>query len=663
MSLEHDNSARPIRDYAVVGDCHGSALIARGGSVDWCCLERFDADPVFYRLLDRPSGGYCAIRLEGDYQTARDYLPKTNILRTTFTTSTGKCSVTDFMPVGRSPDAGVHDYIGLRAPMALVRLIEVNEGRVRINIEYQPKVSFGRQRAELRSSAGAVFLAGGPWLYSDVPLAAGGESAQAAVTLSAGERRHLVLTAHEIEQFDLPDCAARWLSVTQAFWEEWSSYCRYDGPYADEVLRSALVLKLLMYAPTGAIAAAPTTSLPEWIGGERNWDYRFCWLRDASFSMYALSMLGYSGEAGRFSDFMHRVCRSSLPRLQIMYGIGGEEQLDESSLDHLSGYRDSRPVRVGNGAYQQTQLDVYGEVLDWALLHQTMGGHLGDDEIEFVSELADFVAKHWNDKGQGIWEMRGPPQHHVFGKIMCWAALDRAQRIHGADARLAAIADEIVREVEQHGIDPQGGYLRQTYATSRTDGSLLLVPTLATPLSRDVLAATIAEVRRRLGHGDYVRRYLPRDDSGGNGSGSDASGGDAGDGSPDREGAFLACSFWLVDALLMTGQPGEARQLFERLLRAANDVGLYSEEIDPDTGEFLGNFPQALTHLALIQNAAHLQLFEAQGEEGLAGAHADRLSRSVESLLGVRGWWTSLKHTGLTGRIISSKESILESSR
>lgn len=658
MQVDHENSARPIRDYALVGDCHGSALIASDGSVDWCCLERFDADPVFFRLLDRERGGYCAIRTAGDYRTSRAYLPQTNVLRTTFTTSTGAFSVTDFMPVGRAPEASVHDYIGLRAPMALVRMIEVSEGDVRLSVDYRPKVSFGRRSVKLEASAGAIALPDGPWLFSDLPLVVDGESAQATLTLAAGDRRCLVIAAHDLGPIDVPEQAARWLSITRAFWEEWSKYCRYDGPYADEVLRSALVLKLLMYAPTGAIAAAPTTSLPEWIGGERNWDYRFCWLRDASFSMYALSMLGYSGEAGRFSDYMHRVCRSSLPRLQIMYGIGEEQQLDESSLDDLAGYRDSRPVRVGNGAYQQTQLDVYGEVLDWALLHQAMGGHLGDNEIEFVSELADFVAKHWNDKGQGIWEMRGPPQHHVFGKIMCWAALDRAQRIHGSEARLAAIAAEILRSVEQNAIDPRGGYLRQTYATSQTDASLLLVPTLGTPLSREVLTATIAEVRRTLGHGDYLRRYLPRTDSGDDDSG-DGSGADAGDGSPGREGAFLACSFWLVDALLMIGQAQEARELFERLLRAANDVGLYSEEIDPDTGDFLGNFPQALTHLALIQNAAHLQLFEAHGQEGLAGAHADRLSRSVESLLGVRGWWTSLKHTGLTGRLFSSKESIL----
>lgn len=631
-----------IRDYAVVGDCHGAALVSRDGSVDWCCLERFDADPVFCRLLDYERGGYLAVRPQGDFQTSREYLPNTNIQRTTFSTASGKAAVIDFMPVGRKPGASVHDYIGLSAPLALARVLEGVEGSVELSIEYKPSIEFARRPAVLRKSESGIAVENGPRLYCDVPLRIAGDTARAAIRLHSGQRRHVLLAARPLGQFSLAERVSKYLAVTQAFWEEWSRYCRYQGQYADEVLRSALTLKLLTYAPSGAIAAAATTSLPEELGGQRNWDYRFCWLRDATFSLYALAMLGYTGEAGRFGDYFHRVGRASHPRVQIMYGIDGERELTEQTLEHLAGYRDSRPVHVGNGAYQQTQLDVYGETLDWSLLHHTIVGKAEEDTRRLIATLADFVAEHWNDPGQGIWEMRGPPRHHVFGKIMSWVAIDRAIRILGEDPRRTAVREEILRSIEQHGIEPTKGYLRQAYGDAQTDASLLLSAVVGIPLRREVLVATIDEIRRTLGHGDFLRRY------------------DADDGLPGQEGAFLPCSFWLVDALLMTGQADEARELFERLLPAANDVGLFSEEIDPDSGELLGNFPQALTHLAVIQNAAHFGLYESGGLEALAGTHADRASRTVESLMGVRGLWASIKKTGLTGRIISSRKSILE---
>ncbi|HJT32803.1 MAG TPA: glycoside hydrolase family 15 protein [Pirellulales bacterium] len=631
-----------IRDYAVVGDCHGAALVSRDASVDWCCLGRFDADPVFCRLLDRDRGGYWTICPSEPYQTKRAYVPNTNILRTTFSTASGKAAVIDFMPVGRKPGASVHDYIGLSAPLALARIVEAVEGEVELALDYRPSVAFARRAAKLRRSEGAILVENGPSLYTDVPLEIESDRARAAVHLRAGERRHLLLAARSGPHFPVDERVGQYLSVTQAFWEEWSRYCRYQGKYADEVLRSALTLKLLTYAPSGAIAAAATTSLPEELGGQRNWDYRFCWLRDATFSLYALAMLGYSGEAGRFGDYFHRVGRASHPRVQIMYGIDGERELTEQTLEHLAGYRDSRPVHVGNGAYQQTQLDVYGETLDWSLLHHTIVGKADEDTRRLIAALADFVAEHWNDPGQGIWEMRGPPRHHVFGKIMSWVAIDRAIRILGEDPRRMAVRDDILRSIEQHGVEPTKGYLRQAYGDTRTDASLLLSAVVGVPLRREVLVATIDEIRRTLGRGDYLRRY------------------DADDGLPGQEGAFLPCSFWLVDALLMTGQAEEARELFERLLPAANDVGLFSEEIDPDSGELLGNFPQALTHLAVIQNAAHFGLYESGGLEALAGTHADRASRTVESSMGVRGLWASIKKAGLTGRIISSKKSVLD---
>lgn len=635
-------ASRPtIRDYAVVGDCHGAALVSRGGSVDWCCLERFDADPVFCRLLDDELGGYLAVTPHGDYQTRREYLPNTNLLRTTFTTASGKASVIDFMPVGRKPGASVHDYIGLSAPLALVRVIEGVEGSVELSVEYKPSIEFARRPAVLRKTENAIAAENGPWLYCDVPLEIAGDTARGTVRLQAGHRRHLLLAARPLGQFPLAERVGQYWAVTQAFWEEWSRYCRYQGKYADEVLRSALALKLLTYAPSGGIAAAATTSLPEELGGQRNWDYRFCWLRDATFSLYALAMLGYSGEASRFGDYFHRVCRASHPRVQIMYGIDGEQELTEQTLEHLAGYRGSRPVHVGNGAYTQTQLDVYGEALDWSLLHHTIVGKARQETRRLIAALADYVAEHWNDPGQGIWEMRGPPRHHVFGKIMSWVAIDRAIRILGEDPRRIAVRDEILRSIGQHGIEPTKGYLLQAYGDTRTDASLLLAAVVGIPLRREVLVATIDEIRRTLGHGDFLRRY------------------DADDGLPGQEGAFLPCSFWLVDALLMTGHADEARELFERLLPAANDVGLFSEEIDPESGELLGNFPQALTHLAMIQNASHFGLYESGGLEALAGSHADRASRTVESWMGVRGLWASIKKTGLTGRIISSRKSIM----
>lgn len=631
----------PIRDYALIGDCHGAALVSRSGSVDWCTLGRFDADPVFCRILDVGRGGHLSVRPRRDFRAERAYLPGTNILRTLFHTEEGRVSVTDFMPVGRMPGSGTHDYVTLAAPLWLVRIVEGLDGRVPLELRYRPSVDFARREARLEPTKGGVAVEGGPHLRADLEWSVDEGTAVARTAVEAGDRRHLVVSASPVPAEGLAERLERSLEITRAFWDEWSDYCRYDGPYRKAVERSALVLKALTYAPSGAIVAAPTTSLPERIGGVRNWDYRFCWLRDASFTLYALAFLGYGGEADDFSTFLMRACG---PRIQVLYGIGGETDLPESTLDHLEGYRGSRPVRVGNAAAHQLQLDIYGEVLDWAHLYRKLGTRFGSDERRLLEELADFVAGHWQEPGEGIWEARGVPRHYVYGKVMCWTALDRAvELLDDAPNRDEwARAREAVRaSVLEHGVDPEGGHLRQAYEEESPDAATLLAPMVGFPMDREVLERTVEVVERRLRTGPFVHRYL-----------SD-------DGLPGREGAFLICSFWLVDALLALDRAAEARELFEELLERANDVGLYAEEVDPATGTFLGNFPQAFTHLALVQAAANLQLYEEKGGEGLCCSHADRAGHVVEAVRGIRGLWAALKKTGRVGRLLSSRDSVM----
>lgn len=629
----------PIRDYAMVGDCHGSALISQDGSVDWCCLARFDAEPVFCRLLDVNRGGFLSIRPTIPFEVQRDYEPRTNVLRTVFTTREGELAVTDVMPTGRAHGAGIHDYVSLKAPHWLVRQVECRSGSVPVHVRCRPTVDWARRPTVLQRAADGLRVEGGPWLYSDFDLHVQGDMALAELRLQAGERRFVVIAAERAAQRPSAETVEHLLAVTRAFWEEWSDYCRYDGPCHDAVLRSALVLKMLTWAPSGAVVAAPTTSLPEQIGGERNWDYRFCWPRDATFMLYALAALGYSGEARRFSDFLTSSFRQSSPGLEILYGINGETELDEQVLEHLRGYAGSRPVRIGNAAHAQQQLDIYGQVLDWAYLNQTMGARLNQPQRQMLQSFAGFIADHWHEPGQGLWEMRGPARHHVYGKMMCWVALDRAVRLFGPEPRLERIREEIRQSVLQQGIDPATGGLRQAYGEPGTDAALLLAPLIGFPLKQETLEATVAGVERELQRGDYLARYVTED------------------GLSGGEGAFMICSFWMVNAKLLTGRVDEARQLFERLLQCGNDVGLYSEEIDPGSGAFLGNFPQAFTHLALIECAVNLQLCEEYGPDALQGTHADRALYSVEATSGPRALWAAFRKTGRIGRLWSSRQS------
>ncbi len=606
---------RPIRDYALIGDCHSAALISSAGAIDWLCLPHFDSPAVMLRLLDDQRGGFCDIAVAGTKSASRSYLPRTNILQTTFQSGSGELTVTDFMPV-RQREAATEHGQDCDAEHRVVRWITCTTGEVELRVSVRPTFGFSQSRTELhRESSSAVFA------HSNVSGPAGGlliqlegrqlEIAEGAVSsrvrLRAGESTVLVLTASQPEEAPrlvaLADVRQS-LERTRAYWEQWAAGCDYQGEYRDEILRSALALKLMTFEPTGAIVAAPTTSLPEAIGGERNWDYRFTWVRDATFTLIALMNLGYFGEA---RDFLHFLKRTVGPeqRFQILYRVDGRHEAREHNLDDLEGYRRSRPVRVGNGAVDQTQLDIFGELIHCVYLYAAhpeteLAAH--DFEAEFwplVVACADFVCNHWREPDQGIWEMRGAPRQFVYSKGSCWLALDRAVRLaeHFGMTRnrepWKRERDALLESFNREGYDAQVGAFVQSYGSTALDASVLRLPIMGVVDAKDPrMQSTVRHIESRLMRNGLLYRY--RID----------------DGMKGEEGAFAACGFWLVDNYVLSGRVEEARAAFEHLLSFANDVGLLAEEIDPDSGALLGNFPQAFTHIGLI-NAA-LRLAEAR---------------------------------------------------
>ncbi|MGW1007743.1 glycoside hydrolase family 15 protein [Streptomyces sp. NPDC002520] len=589
-----------IEDYALIGDEQTAALVGKDGSIDWLCLPRFDSGACFAKLLGGEDNGHWRIAPAGaDTCTRRAYRPDTLVLDTEWETPEGTVRVTDLMPQrDRAPD--------------VVRIVEGVSGRVTVRSTLRLRFDYGSIVPWMRRSDGHRVAVAGPdsvWLRSEPAVRVWGEdfSTRAEFTVAAGERVAFVLTWHPSHEQRPPLVDPyQALAASTRDWQQWAARCSYKGPHRDAVVRSLITLKALTYAPTGGIVAAATTSLPEELGGVRNWDYRYCWLRDATLTLGALLSAGYQKEAAAWRNWLLRAVAGDPADLQIMYGLAGERRLPEWELPWLTGFADSMPVRVGNGAVDQLQLDVYGEVMDALSLARTSGLSTKPHMWALQCALMNFLRTAWRQPDEGLWEVRGGRRQFVHSKVMVWVAADRAVRtleqhphMKGDREGWRAMRDEVHREVCEKGYDPLRKTFTQYYGSRELDASLLLIPRVGfLPPDDPRVVGTVDAIRADLGHGGFVRRYD-----------TDAVGVD---GMPGGEGAFLACSFWLADALHMTGRTQEARELFARLLDVTNDVGLLAEEYDPDLGRQLGNYPQAFSHIALVNTA--LTLF---GDEAL----------------------------------------------
>jgi alpha,alpha-trehalase len=603
---------QPIADYGLLADCNSAALVSRDGSIDWLCMPRYDSPSVFARILD-PDAGHWSIRPAGDYEMARRYLPGTLVVETTFTTASGTVRLVDAMTFAEGQR---HHDLGYDAPHELLRLVEGVEGTVELELELAPRGEYGLVRPLFRQVEDGGRTFGGPnqiAVSAGVPTEVTESTMRARFAVSAGERVGFGLHWAAVESPAPMPCppervAAR-IEDTVEGWRSWEAeHDIYEGPHRELVRLSSRVLKGLSYRPTGAIVAAPTCSLPETVGGERNWDYRYAWIRDASLTLEALYIGACSDEAEDFVSFMTSSAggRAGEGSLQIMYGIDGEHDLSERTLPHLRGWRDSAPVRVGNGAWGQTQLDVYGELLNALHLYRERLGELHPEIQQFVADLADTAARRWTEKDAGMWEMRGEPRHHLSSKVLCWTALDRAIKLApalGEHARVEAWTaerDRIREAVLTRGWSEKRGAFAQSFDSDELDAAQLLMPILGfLPATDERMKATIDAIADELTEGGLVLRY--RNEAGLNA-----------DGLEGEEGTFVICSFWLVSALAKAGEVDRAQQRFDQLVGYANDLGLLAEEIDTEHDEQLGNFPQAFSHIGLITAAYAIDMARAQ---------------------------------------------------
>ena len=601
----------PIEDYALLSDMQTAGLVRRNGSIDWLCFPRFDSGACFAALLgDESNGQWRVSPVDAQDCTRRRYVEGSLILESEWDTPTGSVRITDFMPErGEAPD--------------VVRIVEGLSGRVEMRSELRLRFDYGSIVPWVRHTEGLIAAVAGPdsvWLASTVPHHGRDFASYADFVVEPGEKVSFVLTWHPswLEK-PHPVDPLEALRETRDYWSEWSAKCTYDGPYREAVLQSLATLKGMTYQPTGGIVAAVTTSLPEHIGGVRNWDYRFCWLRDATFTLQALVKTGYSDEACVWREWLLRAIAGEPSCLQILYGVAGERRVPETELPWLSGYEDSRPVRIGNAAVDQLQLDVYGEVMDTLWLARSYGLDPDEDAWKVQKKLMEWLESGWAQPDEGLWEVRGERQHFTHSKVLAWVAADRAVRtvetsgLDGPVDRWRELRAAIHRDVCEKGYDAKRNTFTQAYGSSALDAALLLMPQLGfLPPEDERVRGTLRAIQQDLTvDGTFVLRYRNGDEGV--------------DGLPGDEGAFLACSFWLADGLILDGQVDAGRALFERLLALRNDVGLLAEEYDPRIGRQLGNTPQAYSHVALVHTA--LNLAAARG--GRVGPAAERAEGSA----------------------------------
>jgi alpha,alpha-trehalase len=619
-----DSPFPPIADYGFLSDCHTGALVASDGSIEWMCLPHFDSPSVFGALLDRGAGSW-RVGPYGLYVPAgRRYIPGTNMIETTWMTPQGWLRVIDALTIGEWHD-NKHGSSHTRPPTdfdadhLLVRVVECIQGQVQVEVVCEPMLDYGAEPArwsivETGIEGGcaidcALDVADGDTafrLFSDTRMGIEGNRVHGRHTMVEGEKRFCALSwTEELRGPRTVEQAEEHLEHTSHFWRTWLAEGTYpDHPWRFHLQRSALTLKGLTFMPTGALVAAPTTSLPETPRGERNWDYRFCWMRDASFTLWGLHALGLDWEADDFVQYVADLPRNEDGSLQIMYGIKGQKDLAESTLEHLKGYEGARPVRVGNAAYDQRQNDVYGAVLDSVYLHSKKRDHIPERLWPVLADQVQCAAEVWKEPDQGIWEARGEPRHYVSSKLMCWVAMDRGARLaerrgHVEQAeQWQALAEEIREDILKRGVDGRGVF-RQHYDTDALDASNLLVPLVRFLGPEDErVRATVRAIRDELTEGGLVLRYRTEETD---------------DGLQGEEGTFLICSFWLVSALSEIGEHREAEHLCERLLSYSSPLGLYAEELEASSGRHLGNYPQAFTHLALINAVTHVIEAQQQG--------------------------------------------------
>ena len=587
----------PIEDYGIIGNSRTAALVSRGGSIDWLCLPRFDSESVFAALLgDSRHGSWLIAPEDPAAQSSRRYRGETGILETRFETAEGCATIIDFMPIAVDEEQ-----------VDLIRLVRGDRGSVRMRTEIILRFDYGRGIPWVRSNLGGIRAIAGPNAIQFVtPVVLRGTPELTTVgefTVSAGETVPFTMSWYPSHHsgFRIRDPEDALLQVENG-WHDWSSQCTLQGRWREPIMRSLITLKMLTYHPTGGIVAAATTSLPEWLGGVRNWDYRICWIRDATLSLYALLSSGYRSEARAWREWLLRAAAGHPSEMQIMYGLAGERRLTEYEIPWLPGYADSAPVRVGNAAYEQLQLDVYGELMDALYAGHCYGLEGNPFAWNLQKQLLQYLEEIWQRPDQGIWEVRGPPRHFTFSKIMAWVAFDRGVRsieqfgLEGPKEHWEKLRGTIAAQILERAYDPERNTFVQYYGADDLDASLLLIPQLGfLPPDDPRVRGTIEAIERELMQDGFVCRYPTQ-------SGTD--------GLPEGEGVFLACSFWLANSLALIGRRDDAIALFERLLAVRNDLGLLSEEYDPRERRLLGNFPQAFSHTAIINTAAHLAELE-----------------------------------------------------